>query len=47
MVTPTPDKEIDIIHELGQRVLEQETMLNLVSDTCGELDRLKITSITS
>lgn len=33
------DKEIEIIHELGQRVLEQETMLNQASDACGELDR--------
>lgn len=33
------DKEIDIVHELGQKVLEREGMLNLASDICGELDR--------
>ena len=33
------DKEIEIIHDLGQQVLEQETMLNKASDACGELDR--------
>lgn len=40
MTSPPADKEIEIIHELGQRVLEQETMLNQASDACGELDRL-------
>ena len=39
MAIPNPDKEIEIIHELGQRVLEQEKMLNQTSDACGELDR--------
>ncbi|KAF6234396.1 hypothetical protein HO173_007429 [Letharia columbiana] len=34
------DKEIEIIHELGERVLEQEAMLNQASDICGELDSL-------
>ena len=33
------DKEIDVVHELGQKVLEREAMLNLASDICGELDR--------
>ena len=33
------DREIEIVHELGQRVLEQEAMLSAVSDICGELDR--------
>lgn len=33
------DKEIDIIHELGQRVLEFEDMLCKLSDVLGELDR--------
>ena len=45
MAIPTPDKEIEIIHELGQRVLEQEKMLNQTSDACGELDRWAITHI--
>ena len=39
MTTSILDIEIEIIHELGQRVLEQETMLNQASDACGELDR--------
>lgn len=39
MISPPADKEIEIIHELGQRILEQETMLNQASDACGELDR--------
>ena len=34
-----PDKEIEIVHELGQQILTQEPMLNAVSDICGELDR--------
>ena len=38
MTSPPTDKEIEIIHELGQRMLEQETMLNQASDACGELD---------
>ena len=39
-MTSSPiDKEIEIIHELGQRVIVQETMLNQASDACGELDR--------
>ncbi len=33
------DKEIEIIHELAQRVLEYENMLCVISDICGELDR--------
>ncbi|KAL2043280.1 hypothetical protein N7G274_003586 [Stereocaulon virgatum] len=34
------DKEIEIVHALGQQVLEREAMLNLTSDICGELDSL-------
>jgi len=34
------DKEIDIIHELAQGVLEHEELLTKVSDICGELDCL-------
>ncbi|KAK7737430.1 hypothetical protein SLS53_006503 [Cytospora paraplurivora] len=34
------DKEIDIIHELGVRILEYEEALNEASDLCGELDSL-------
>ncbi len=32
------DKEIDIVYELVQRVLEFEELLATVSDICGELD---------
>ena len=39
MTSLSADKEIEIVHELGERVLEQETMLNQASDVCGELDR--------
>ncbi|KAH0562249.1 hypothetical protein GP486_003054 [Trichoglossum hirsutum] len=34
------DKEIEIIHDLAQRVLEYEDMLNTCSEICGELDCL-------
>lgn len=34
------DKEIEIVQQLGQRVLEYENLLNTVSDVCGELDCL-------
>lgn len=34
------DKEIEIIQNLGDRVLEYEELLNEVSDVCGELDSL-------
>ncbi|KAJ9647903.1 chaperone ATPase hsp78 [Coniosporium tulheliwenetii] len=34
------DKEIEIIHELAQAILEYEDLLTTVSDTCGELDSL-------
>ena len=34
------DREIEIVHDLSQRVLQQELMLNEVSDICGELDSL-------
>ena len=33
------DKEIEIVHELGQDVLRYEDMLNSASEICGELDR--------
>ncbi|KAF2764623.1 hypothetical protein EJ03DRAFT_391948 [Teratosphaeria nubilosa] len=32
------DKEIEIVQQLGERVLEYEELLNAVSDICGELD---------
>ena len=32
------DKEIEIIHELGQEILNYESMLSSTSDVCGELD---------
>jgi len=32
------DREIEIIHDLAQRVLVHEEMLNVVSDILGELD---------
>ena len=47
MTSPPIDKEIEIIHELGQLVLGQETMLNQASDACGELDRLVIMKTSS
>ncbi len=34
------DREIEIVHDLGQRILQHEEMLNEVSDICGELDSL-------
>ncbi|KAL8631563.1 hypothetical protein Q9189_002669 [Teloschistes chrysophthalmus] len=34
------DKEIEIIHKLGQEVLQYEHMLTQVSNICGELDSL-------
>ena len=34
------DREIEIVHDLGQRVLQREVMLNEASDLCGELDSL-------
>lgn len=33
------DKEIEIVHELAQKVLEYEELLTTTSDICGELDR--------
>lgn len=33
------DKEIEIVHELGQQVLLREDLLVSASDICGELDR--------
>lgn len=32
------DREIEIVHDLAQRVLEHEEMLNTVSDILGEVD---------
>lgn len=32
------DREIEIMHELAQFVLEYEDMLTAASDVCGELD---------
>ncbi|KAI9759034.1 MAG: MutS protein msh5 [Chaenotheca gracillima] len=34
------DKEIEIIHQLAQKVLEHEGLLSACSETCGELDCL-------
>lgn len=34
------DKEIEIIHQLAQELLQYEEMLTTVSDICGELDSL-------
>jgi DNA mismatch repair protein MSH5 len=34
------DKEIEIVHELAERILEYDHLLNEVSDICGELDSL-------
>lgn len=33
------DREIEIVHDLAQRILIYEPMLNVASDICGELDR--------
>lgn len=41
------DKEIEIIHDLGQQVLSLEKMLNLASDICGELDWSGIQTVIS
>lgn len=37
-IKPLKDKEIEIIHELGQEVLKYEPTLSSTSDICGELD---------
>ncbi|KAF1982980.1 hypothetical protein K402DRAFT_339387 [Aulographum hederae CBS 113979] len=34
------DKEIEIVHDLAQSILEYEKLLTTVSDICGELDSL-------
>ena len=34
------DREIEIVQQLGERVLESDALLNEVSDICGELDSL-------
>lgn len=39
-LTNTADKEIDIVHELGVRILEHEEVLVMASELCGELDSL-------
>ena len=36
------EKEIEIVYDLAQRVLEYEDMLVEASDICGELDRYSI-----
>jgi len=38
LYSPKTDREIEIIYELAQRVLEFEDMLSATSDLCGELD---------
>jgi DNA mismatch repair protein MSH5 len=38
MYTRICDKEIEIVQELGERVLQYEDLLNTVSDVAGELD---------
>ncbi|KAF7936017.1 uncharacterized protein EAE98_002236 [Botrytis deweyae] len=40
MYSMITDREIEIIHHLTVRVLEQENLLVTVSDLCGELDSL-------
>ncbi|KAL8732568.1 MAG: hypothetical protein Q9181_003910 [Wetmoreana brouardii] len=40
------DKEIEIIHKLGQEVLQYEDMLTKASDVCGELDRHPLQELT-
>lgn len=37
-ILPLTEREIEIVHDLGQQVLAHEEMLNAVSDVCGELD---------
>lgn len=37
-IKPLQDKEIEIIHELGQEVLKYESTLCSTSEICGELD---------
>lgn len=39
-VDTAADKEIEIVHELGVEVLEQEKALATASDLCGDLDSL-------
>ncbi|GAB7348558.1 hypothetical protein MBLNU459_g6949t1 [Dothideomycetes sp. NU459] len=34
------DREIEIIHDLAERILEYEEILTTISDICGELDSL-------
>ena len=36
------DREIEICHELAQSILNDEALLTITSDICGELDRLDI-----
>jgi len=38
LLTFPEDREIEIVHDLAQRVLEHEVMLTKVSDILGELD---------
>lgn len=37
-LTYRADREIEIAHELGQRILVAEELLGQISDICGELD---------
>jgi hypothetical protein len=39
------EREIEIVHEMSQKVLEQEKLLTTVSDLCGEVDRYELASI--
>lgn len=39
-MTQLPDKEIEIVYELGLKILEHERVLVVASDLCGELDSL-------
>lgn len=38
MLTRSLDREIEIIYDLAQRILQHEVMLSTASDVCGELD---------
>jgi DNA mismatch repair protein MSH5 len=34
-----PEKEIEIVYDMAQRILQYENVLVEASDVCGELDR--------
>ncbi|KAL8972895.1 MAG: hypothetical protein Q9183_000284 [Haloplaca sp. 2 TL-2023] len=40
------DKEIEIVHKLGQEVLKFEDFLTKASEICGELDRYSLLALT-